>query len=157
MKNHKNLEKLSILLVVWSVSTSRAPAAGVGPFEPVDITQVKVEGEIGRRIDNTINNNVLVLDTDILLLDEPLSNLDAKLRRTMRSEIREIQKRLAMTMLYVTGGMVVLVLSGFAAAVYYAKKMERERVHRWPAPVRFVAFRCQLPVLLRRRQGIPRA
>lgn len=64
MKKHENLEKLSSLLLVLSMSTSRAPAAGAGPFDAVDITQVKVEGEIGRRIDNTINNNVLVLDTD---------------------------------------------------------------------------------------------
>ena len=37
-----------------------------------------------------------------MLLDEPLSNLDAKLRRSMRREIREIQRSLGMTMLYVT-------------------------------------------------------
>lgn len=44
----------------------------------------------------------LVMEPKVLLLDEPLSNLDAKLRRSMRSEIREIQKKLKMTMLYVT-------------------------------------------------------
>jgi ABC-type sugar transport system ATPase subunit len=37
-----------------------------------------------------------------MLLDEPLSNLDAKLRRSMRREIRDIQRTLGMTMLYVT-------------------------------------------------------
>ncbi|MBN9068124.1 MAG: ABC transporter ATP-binding protein, partial [Rhizobiales bacterium] len=35
----------------------------------------------------------LVVEPDLLLLDEPLSNLDAKLRETMRVEIREIQRR----------------------------------------------------------------
>ena len=64
MSKHNNIEKLSSLLLVLLVSTSRAPAAGTGPFTPVDIIRVKVEGEIGRRIDNTINNNVLVLDAD---------------------------------------------------------------------------------------------
>jgi iron(III) transport system ATP-binding protein len=38
----------------------------------------------------------------ILLLDEPLSNLDAKLRERMRTEIRELQRRLGITTLYVT-------------------------------------------------------
>lgn len=38
----------------------------------------------------------------LLLLDEPLSNLDAKLREEMRFEIKEIQKRLGITVVYVT-------------------------------------------------------
>ncbi len=44
----------------------------------------------------------LVIHPDLLLLDEPLSNLDAKLREEMRDEIREIQKRLAITTVFVT-------------------------------------------------------
>jgi iron(III) transport system ATP-binding protein len=44
----------------------------------------------------------LIMEPDVMLLDEPLSNLDAKLRRVMRREIREIQRSLGMTMLYVT-------------------------------------------------------
>ena len=44
----------------------------------------------------------LIMEPKVLLLDEPLSNLDAKLRRSMRREIREIQRTLGMTMLYVT-------------------------------------------------------
>jgi iron(III) transport system ATP-binding protein len=44
----------------------------------------------------------LIMQPRVLLLDEPLSNLDAKLRRSMRREIREIQRTLGITMLYVT-------------------------------------------------------
>jgi ABC-type Fe3+/spermidine/putrescine transport system ATPase subunit len=44
----------------------------------------------------------LVYSPDILLLDEPLSNLDAKLREHMRLELRSIQRRLGMTVLFVT-------------------------------------------------------
>jgi iron(III) transport system ATP-binding protein len=44
----------------------------------------------------------LVFDPKILLLDEPLSNLDAKLRERMRFEIKEIQRRLGITAVYVT-------------------------------------------------------
>jgi len=38
----------------------------------------------------------------VLLFDEPLSNLDAKLRRRVREEIRELQQALSLTVLYVT-------------------------------------------------------
>jgi iron(III) transport system ATP-binding protein len=44
----------------------------------------------------------LVMEPKVLLLDEPLSNLDAKLREEMRTEIRRIQKELNITSVYVT-------------------------------------------------------
>jgi len=44
----------------------------------------------------------LVLEPDVLLFDEPLSNLDARLRRSMREEIRSLQQRLGLTVVYVT-------------------------------------------------------
>jgi iron(III) transport system ATP-binding protein len=44
----------------------------------------------------------LVLEPAVLLFDEPLSNLDAKLRRRVRQEIRELQQSLALTVIYVT-------------------------------------------------------
>jgi len=44
----------------------------------------------------------LVLEPDVLLFDEPLSNLDARLRRSMRQEIRALQQRLNLTVVYVT-------------------------------------------------------
>lgn len=44
----------------------------------------------------------LVLEPQVLLLDEPLSNLDARLRRHVRTEIRELQQRLGFTAVYVT-------------------------------------------------------
>src|SRR6266853_298320 len=44
----------------------------------------------------------LVLNPEMLLLDEPLSNLDAKIRVQVRSEIRKLQKELGITAVYVT-------------------------------------------------------
>ena len=44
----------------------------------------------------------LVSNPEVLLLDEPLSNLDAKLRETMRFEIKEVQQRFGITVVYVT-------------------------------------------------------
>jgi len=44
----------------------------------------------------------LVVEPQVLLFDEPLSNLDAKLREQMREEIRRVQQRLRITAIYVT-------------------------------------------------------
>ena len=44
----------------------------------------------------------LVAEPGLLLLDEPLSNLDAKLRESMRFEIKELQRKLGVTVVYVT-------------------------------------------------------
>lgn len=44
----------------------------------------------------------LVMQPDVLLLDEPLSNLDAKLRESVRVELRSIQQQMGLTTIYVT-------------------------------------------------------
>src|SRR2546423_6782058 len=44
----------------------------------------------------------IVIEPGVLLFDEPLSNLDAKLRVQMRHEIRDLQRRLSITTIYVT-------------------------------------------------------
>ena len=44
----------------------------------------------------------LVVEPSILLLDEPLSNLDAKLRERMRLELKALQRRMGLTFIYVT-------------------------------------------------------
>jgi multiple sugar transport system ATP-binding protein len=44
----------------------------------------------------------IVREPEVFLMDEPLSNLDAKLRTTMRTELQELQQRLGITTIYVT-------------------------------------------------------
>jgi len=46
----------------------------------------------------------LIKKPDILLLDEPLSNLDAKLRTLMRAELKRLQRKLGITTIFVTLG-----------------------------------------------------
>jgi multiple sugar transport system ATP-binding protein len=61
----------------------------------------------------------LVLDPDVLLLDEPLSNLDAKLRLRMRTEFKQLHKSLGTTTIYVTHDQVeAMTLSDRIAIMY---------------------------------------
>ena len=44
----------------------------------------------------------IIAEAPVCLMDEPLSNLDAQLRQEMRAEIRDLQRQLGITMVYVT-------------------------------------------------------
>ena len=59
----------------------------------------------------------IVRDADVFLFDEPLSNLDAKLRGQMRAEISRLQKRLGITTVYVTHDQVEAMTLGDRVAV----------------------------------------
>ncbi len=84
----------------------------------------------------------LVVEPRVLLFDEPLSNLDAKLRVQMRSEIRNIQRRLNITSVYVTHDQVEAMALSDRIVVMNNGKIEQigapEEIYRRPTS-RFVA------------------
>jgi sn-glycerol 3-phosphate transport system ATP-binding protein len=67
----------------------------------------------------------LVAQTPVCLMDEPLSNLDAQLRAEMRREIRSLQQRLGITMLYVTHDQVEAMTMADRVILMRAGKIEQ--------------------------------
>jgi iron(III) transport system ATP-binding protein len=84
----------------------------------------------------------LVLEPKVLLFDEPLSNLDAKLRKRMREEIRALQRRAGITALYVTHDQAEALAVSDRIAVMARGRVEQlgvpAEIYRRPAS-RFVA------------------
>ena len=79
----------------------------------------------------------LVIEPEVLLLDEPLSNLDAQLRLEMRADIRALQKSLGITAIYVTHDQEEALAISDRIAVMRAGRFEQvgdpEAIYRRPA------------------------
>jgi ABC-type Fe3+/spermidine/putrescine transport system ATPase subunit len=79
----------------------------------------------------------LVIEPEVLLLDEPLSNLDAKLRVEMRAEIRQLQQQLRITAIYVTHDQEEALAMSDRIAVMRAGRLEQvgspQDIYRAPA------------------------
>src|SRR5882724_6288361 len=102
----------------------------------------------------------LVLNPDILLLDEPLSNLDAKIRVQVRAEIRKLQQELGITTIYVThdqeealslSDRVAVMKDGRVLQVGIPKELYERPVNRFVAD--FVGTNNLLPGRVSRRAG----
>src|SRR5260370_4866701 len=96
--------------VSYGLNVARVPKARVGEKARAALATVGLTG-FDTRLPSELSGGqqqrvavarALVLEPAVLLFDEPLSNLDARLRRQMREEIRELQRRLALTVVYGT-------------------------------------------------------
>jgi len=96
--------------IAYGLNVQKMPKKTIN--EKVDrvLSLVHLEG-MGKRAPNQLSGGqqqrvalarALVMEPKVLLMDEPLSNLDAKLREEMRTEIRRIQKEMNITSVYVT-------------------------------------------------------
>lgn len=96
--------------VAYGLTVKRIPKAEARSRAEAGLEMVGMKG-FGARLPSELSGGqqqrvavarAIVLEPEVLLLDEPLSNLDAKLRRHVREEIRQIQQRLGLTAVYVT-------------------------------------------------------
>ncbi len=130
----------------------RDPSGDGGVDERVEdlLALVDLEG-MGERSPSTLSGGqrqrvalarALAPDPQLLLLDEPLSALDARLRKTLRRQIRRIQSELGVTTVYVTHDQEEALAVSDRVAVMNAGRIEQvgtpETVYRRPA-TRFVA------------------
>jgi sn-glycerol 3-phosphate transport system ATP-binding protein len=81
----------------------------------------------------------IVAETKVCLMDEPLSNLDAQLRGDMRREIRALQRRLGMTMIYVTHDQVEAMTMADQVVLMRSGRIEQdappERIYAHPETI----------------------
>lgn len=96
--------------VAYPLKVAKTPAGEIKKRVTEILSIVEMDG-LHERMPNQLSGGQqqrvalargLVMEPRVLLLDEPLSNLDAKLREKMRGDIRAIQKRLGLTVVYVT-------------------------------------------------------
>jgi len=96
--------------VAFGLEMRSVPRPEIAPRVVEALRLVRLEG-LSERLPRQLSGGqqqrvalarALVIRPDVLLLDEPLSNLDAKLRETVRVEIRELQRQLAITTVMVT-------------------------------------------------------
>ena len=96
--------------VVFGLKLRRVPTAAAKKQVETALSLVNMSGLEGRYPNELSGGQQqrvalarsLVVEPSILLLDEPLSNLDAKLRERMRTELKELQRRTGITFVYVT-------------------------------------------------------
>ncbi|NOZ32219.1 MAG: ABC transporter ATP-binding protein [Alphaproteobacteria bacterium] len=96
--------------VAFGLKPRKVPAAEVKKRVPEALEAVRLEA-LAERLPSAMSGGqqqriglarAMVINPQLLLMDEPLSNLDAKLRVELREEIREIQKKVGIATIYVT-------------------------------------------------------
>jgi spermidine/putrescine transport system ATP-binding protein len=136
--------------VAFGLKMRKTPPAEIGrrEAEVLDLVQLKGLGErrplqmSGGQRQRVALARALVVNPTVLLLDEPLSNLDLKLREEMRVEIVAIQRRLGITTVFVTHDQSEALVMSDRIAVMNAGRIEQigvpADIYERPA-TRFVA------------------
>jgi len=136
--------------VAYSLRIRRTADAAVRRAVASALSAVGLD-ELGARLPGQLSGGqqqrvalarALVMEPDLLLFDEPLSNLDAKLRVQVRAELRRLQKRLGTTAIYVTHDQDEAMSLSDRIAVINAGRLEQvgtpEHIYARPATL-FVA------------------
>ena len=97
----------------------------------------------------------LVAQAKVCLMDEPLSNLDAQLRQEMRSELRQLQQRLGLTVVYVTHDQAEAMSMADQVVLLNRGHVEQAATPRslYAAPATTFAARCSGTPAMNRRRG----
>lgn len=129
--------------VAYPLAARRAPAASIASQVHKALEMVEMAAYADRpapalsggQQQRVAIARALVSQPQVLLMDEPLSNLDAKLREQMRVELRELQRRLGITTIYVTHDQrEAMELSDYVVVMHGGRVMQagspREVYHR---------------------------
>ncbi len=96
--------------VAFGLKQRKVPSAEIGPRVEAALKTVQLQ-KFAKRMPHELSGGqqqrvglarAMVINPTVLLMDEPLSNLDAKLRVDLRAELRRIQQEMGMTTVYVT-------------------------------------------------------
>jgi spermidine/putrescine ABC transporter ATP-binding subunit len=131
--------------VAYGLKARKVPADEITSRVREALALVRLEGYgerwphqlSGGQLQRVAIARALVIRPEVLLLDEPLSNLDAKLRVDMRGEIRDLQQRLGITAVYVTHDQEEALAVSQRIAVMQAGRIEQlgdpHEIYRRPA------------------------
>ena len=119
--------------VAYGLHARKVPPARVTERVATALKLVHLEGYDARwphqlsggQLQRVAIARALVIEPEVLLLDEPLSNLDAQLRVEMRGEIRELQQSLGITAIYVTHDQEEALAISDRIAVMHAGRLEQ--------------------------------
>ena len=138
--------------VAYPLRVRRRPAAEIRELVSKTLSLVEMEAFADRpapalsggQQQRVAIARALVFEPKVLLLDEPLSNLDAKLRLQMGDEFRGIQRRLGMTSLYVTHDQSEAMALSDRVVVMDSGRIQQigapEEIYRYPANRTVAAF-----------------
>jgi ABC-type Fe3+/spermidine/putrescine transport system ATPase subunit len=151
--------------VAYGLKARRVSAADTAKRVEEALALVRLQGYGERRphqlsggqLQRVAIARALVIQPEVLLLDEPLSNLDARLRVDMRGEIRDLQQRLGITTVYVTHDQEEALAVSRRIAVMQAGRIEQlagpEDIYRNPANLFVAQFMGTTNVLAGRVEG----